>query len=57
MYMIKVINKKPKKDELRKIMSDMDKKGKTLDASKYSGKLKLKADPLIVQKKLRDEWN
>ncbi len=55
--MIKVINKKTKKDELRKIMSDMDKKGKTLDASKYSGKLKLKADPLIVQKKLRDEWN
>lgn len=26
------------------------------NAKKYNGTLKLKTDPLIIQKKLRDEW-
>lgn len=29
---------------------------KKLDARKYCGVIKLKEDPLIIQKKLRDEW-
>ncbi len=27
-----------------------------VDIKKYSGKIKLKEDPLIMQKKMRDEW-
>jgi len=29
---------------------------KNLDAKKYCGVIKLKEDPLAIQKKLRDEW-
>ena len=29
---------------------------KKLDAKKYCGVIKLKEDPLVIQKKLRDEW-
>ena len=27
-----------------------------LDVSKYSGKVKIKDDPILIQKRLRDEW-
>jgi hypothetical protein len=30
---------------------------KGLDARKFSGKLKLKEDPLVIQKRLRAEWD
>jgi hypothetical protein len=29
---------------------------KHLDASKYNGTIKLKEDPLSIQKTMRDEW-
>jgi hypothetical protein len=29
---------------------------KKLDAKKYCGVIKLKEDPLVIQKRLRDEW-
>ncbi len=29
---------------------------KVLKAKKYCGTLKLKEDPLVIQKRLRDEW-
>ncbi len=29
---------------------------KKLDAQKYCGVIKLKEDPLVIQKKLRNEW-
>ena len=43
-------------------MAELDKKlretkpAKTLDAKKFCGVLKLKYDPLNIQKQLRDEW-
>ena len=46
----------------KKQMEQLDKKLKQLparkkiDAKKYCGVIKLKADPLTIQKKLRDEW-
>lgn len=27
-----------------------------LDTNKYSGKIKITEDPLLIQKRLRDEW-
>lgn len=29
---------------------------KGLDTKKYCGKLKIEEDPLMIQKRLRDEW-
>ncbi len=29
---------------------------KQLDALKYKGVIKLKEDPLVIQKRMRDEW-
>lgn len=34
-----------------------EKHGKGIDTKKYCGKIKLKKDPLKIQKELRDEWN
>lgn len=31
--------------------------GRGFDAKKYSGKLKLKFDPVEMQRSLRDEWD
>ena len=30
--------------------------GKVLNAAKYCGVLRLKEDPLVYQKRMRDEW-
>ncbi len=38
------------------IKSTKAKKLKKVDWSKYSGVIKLKEDPLTLQKKWRDEW-
>lgn len=32
-------------------------KKKALNTKKYAGKTQIKADPLTVQKEMRDEWN
>lgn len=29
---------------------------KQMEAKKYCGTIRLKEDPLVIQKKLRDEW-
>ncbi len=56
--MVLVLNKGATKKE----MELLDKKlshvpsRKKLDAKKYCGVIKLKEDPLEIQKKLRDEW-
>ncbi|MDQ2719052.1 MAG: hypothetical protein M3Z26_04725 [Bacteroidota bacterium] len=48
-------NKKLKK-RIIKIRKTKNLKNEGVDTSKYCGILKLKEDPLIIQKKLRDEW-
>ena len=45
------------KDSLSKLLARLNKKsGKGIDVRKYSGILKLKGDPLSIQKQLRHEW-
>ena len=39
---------------LRKKLNQLP--GKGIDTKKYCGVLKLKEDPLVIQKKMRDEW-
>ena len=45
------------KDSLTKLLARLNKRsGKGINLSKYSGKLKLGKDPLLIQKDLRDDW-
>jgi len=49
-----------KGDDIIKIRGKMRrslKSVKSLDTSKYTGKLKLKEDPLDYQKRIRNQWN
>ena len=43
-------------DTLNKRLSQLPAR-KKLDAKKYCGVIKLREDPLAIQKKLRDEWD
>ncbi|MEQ1675967.1 MAG: hypothetical protein ABL876_04680 [Chitinophagaceae bacterium] len=56
--MVLVLKKGASKKEIAAIEDKLYKgKGKTgFNAKKYNGVLKLKSDPLIIQKKLRNEW-
>jgi len=40
--------------EIVKLLNSPKKKG--LNTKKYAGKTQIKADPLTVQKEMRDEW-
>lgn len=53
--MVTVIKKGANKEELEKALSKLE-KAKKFDAYKYCGVIKLKEDPLEIQKKMRDEW-
>ena len=56
--MVLVLKKGASKEDIEAIDKKLYRK-KTptgFDAKKYNGILKLKKDPLIIQKKLRDEW-
>ncbi len=56
--MVLVLNKGASKKDIaliNKKLSNMPIR-KKLDAKKYCGVIKLKEDPLIIQKRLRDEW-
>ncbi|GBD97999.1 hypothetical protein BMS3Abin07_00006 [bacterium BMS3Abin07] len=49
-----------KSDDITKIRRKIQrslKSVKTLNASKYIGKLKLKEEPLSYQRRVRKEWN
>ena len=48
------IKKADQKQTYRKKLSGIRLKG--LNAHKYAGKIKISLDPLVIQKKLRDEW-
>ena len=55
--MVTVIKKgTPLKDILAKLNRLLSGRKGGIDSSKYSGKLKLKTDPLDYQKSMRDEW-
>ena len=50
------MNTKKTQQKIKRIRRDTNIVGKGVDTLKYCGVLKLKEDPLTIQKKLRDEW-
>ncbi len=54
--MVTIIKKGQSKKAIEKLLINQ-KSGKKFDAKKHSGALKLKESPLLIQKKLRDEWS
>lgn len=56
--MVFVLKKGASKKEIEQINDKLRKipLRKKLDTRKYCGVIKLKEDPLAIQKKLRDEW-
>lgn len=55
--MVTIIKKGMKKKEIHSLISDKKKRKKGIDLKKYCGKVKLQEDPLMIQRKNRDEWN
>jgi hypothetical protein len=56
--MVVVLKKGASKKEMEQINKKINRmpSRKKLDAKKYCGVIKLKKDPLVIQKRLRDEW-
>jgi hypothetical protein len=56
--MVLVLKKGASKREIEQINKKLKQmpSRKTLDAKKYCGVIKRKEDPLVIQKRLRDEW-
>jgi hypothetical protein len=56
--MVLVLNKGATEKEMQLIRKKLQKKPRkgALNLKKYSGIIKLKEDPLTIQKKMRDEW-
>ncbi|NBC83145.1 MAG: hypothetical protein GVY19_07160 [Bacteroidetes bacterium] len=56
--MITRIKKGSNKDEIREKLDNHQTKSpkKHIDLEKYCGAIKLKEDPLVLQKKWRNEW-
>lgn len=57
--MVLILKKGATEKEISAIREKLHKKSskkKGIDLDKYSGILKLKEDPLVIQKKMRDEW-
>jgi hypothetical protein len=53
--MVLVLKKGASKKEMESI-ADKLRVAKGVDTKKYCGTIKLKEDPLEIQKKMRDEW-
>ncbi len=47
---------KKKEQKIKRIRGQNSDLEKGVDTKKYCGTLKLKEDPLAIQKRLRDEW-
>jgi hypothetical protein len=43
-------------EKVQKVLADRKNK-KSFDAKKFCGTLKVNEDALVIQKRLRDEWN
>ncbi len=56
--MVLILKKGASEEEMQLIKKKLQKKSRKagVDIKKYSGTIKLKEDPLKIQKKLRDEW-
>ncbi|MBC7399960.1 MAG: hypothetical protein H7289_08440 [Mucilaginibacter sp.] len=53
--MVLVLKKGASKKEMDNISAKLH-VAKGVDTKKYGGTIKLKEDPLAIQKKMRDEW-
>ena len=53
--MVIIIKKNSTKDAIMSLLSKLRSK-KGFNAKKHCGVIKLKSDPLTIQKKMRDEW-
>lgn len=53
--MVTRIRKGTKKEDFDKKLAEL-KGTRNFDAQKYCGIIRLKEDPVAIQKKLRDEW-
>jgi hypothetical protein len=53
--MVTIIKKGTKRAELDKKLESIG-SSKKLDAKRFSGVIKLEEDPLVIQKRMRDEW-
>lgn len=56
--MVLVLKKGATKDEIAELEKKLysEKSSVGFNAKKYNGVLKLEEDPMVIQKKLRDEW-
>ena len=56
--MVLVLKKGASKKDIQQISKKLSElsTGKKLNTKKYKGVIKLKQDALVIQKKLRDEW-
>jgi hypothetical protein len=50
------MNTKKTQEKIKRIRRHRNDIEKGVNTLKYCGVLKLKEDPLVIQKKLRDEW-
>jgi hypothetical protein len=56
--MILVLKKGASKKDIEVLRKKLERRrtSKGVDTKKYCGVIKLKEDPLVIQKKMRDEW-
>lgn len=56
--MVVILKSGESKKNMQKLMEQLSKmkSSKNFDAKKFCGVLKLKEDPLVLQKELRNEW-
>jgi hypothetical protein len=56
--MVLVLKKGASKKEIEALRRKLERNrpSKGVDTKKYCGVIKLKEDPLVIQKKMRDEW-
>lgn len=54
--MSEIKDKKENKNKITRIRRSSVSKAKGVNTLKYCGTIKLKEDPLLIQKKLRNEW-
>ena len=51
-----ILNKKTSRKEMERMLKRLSGRKKGIDTLKYCRIIKLKEDPLLIQKRLRDEW-
>ena len=55
--MVSILKYGTRKDKIHILLERLNKSsGKGIDSFKYSGTIRVKEDPLLTQKKFRNEW-